>query len=835
MLLAILLGCQGSTPATVVTSSGVVVSGETYSARADSAWAAVGSVTLSPGGRDYIAKVNTAVAVDVPGKLQGLPEGAKVVDLRTSPARAALEGTDEKAAAEAVRAAGAKILVVHTGTRASFDRTSVVLSRLVHHDELRWFQLARVEDGALVYLVTDGQLAFPPELAAPATAWVRATLSGANPSPFPSVKPERSDFQIITSIRRQGHELAVSLATCGTLDKCLSENATELEAFHRRNREPLGLPKLADDMANIVIEIHRVTEKAYVVPRDDAPLRDLWEMGLDGALIIDQPSADEKASGKKASTAVWPGAVAANRSYTHPDQFLKALAREFRMDSVRPWRDDGNDLYLLRTTHYMEQRDASLIPLYRGVPPVPMDFVNLTTARDSVVYAGEWYLANLKPDGVVTYKYWPEENRYSNEYNHVRHTLATWNLWQAWQLDPRPEFLEGANRATRWTMSTLVERDGTNLPAWEREKVEASPLRDEILKEGMAYFTFANNTKLGSVVVHLMGALAVAKSTNDHSQDEIFRKLGRYVLFSNLPDGSWDAYHVPPGHPADDDKNDIVPGEAALALVYLYEYFGDERYLEPLPKFFEYYKPWFRQRSARKKPGAPWPAFTYTNQDRLDMVQFGPWSVMAANAYTRVRPQETEVAEFGFEVAKWMIDSYEYTEANSPFPDYVGGYYKFEGELPAMQAFCYGEGTAAAYQMALRMKPELAPYFEKHTRETVRIAMQMQHHGLSVYPYSRPDEVKGGIKYALNEPKVRIDYVHHALSTVYQWLEGARVDPNLPESARREPDAMMREMMRRMDFPSARAPGTPVRTSVPASTGSVHVLEVVDESDGGGE
>lgn len=833
MLLAIVLGCDGAAPPAVVTSSGVVVSGETYSARADAAWAAVGTVTLSAGGRDYVAKVNTSVAVDVPEKLQGLPEGTKLVDLRASPARAALEGTDEKAAAEAVRALGAKLLVVHTGTRASFDRTNVVLSRLVHHDELKWFQLARVEDGALVYLVTDGQLAFPPDLAGAAVTWLRATLAGERPSPFPPVKPERSDFQIITTIRRQGAELAVSLSTCNTLDKCLAENASELEAFHRRNREPLGIPRLADDMANIVFEIQRVTEKAYVVPRDDAPLRDLWEMGLDGALIIDQPSDEEKATGKKPVTAVWPGSVGTTRSFTNPDQLLKALAREYRMDSVRPWRDAGNDLYLLRTTHWLEQPDHSLVQLYRGVPAVPMDFVNTTTARDSIVLAGEWYLANLKPDGVVTYKYWPEENRYSNEYNHVRHTLATWNLWQAWTLDPRPEFLEGAQRAARWTMSTLVVHDGTNMPAWEREKVEASPLRDEILKEGMAYFTFANNTKLGSVVVHLLGMLEVAKSTKDHSQDDLIRKLGRYVLFSQQADGSWDPYHVPPGHPADDDKNDIVPGEAALALVYLYEYFGDERYLEPLPKFFEYYKPWFRQRSARKKPGAPWPAFTYSNQDRLDMVQFGPWSVMAANAYTRVRPQETEVAEFGFEVAKWMIDSYEYTEANSPFPDYVGGYYKFEGELPAMQAFCYGEGTAAAYQMALRMKPELAPYFEQHTRETVRIAMQMQHNRLSVYPYSRPAEIEGGIKYALNEPKVRIDYVHHALSTVYQWLVGAKLDPNLPETARREPDPMMREMMRRMDYPSARPEGAPVRHSVPPSEGMVHVIEVDEEGEGG--
>ena len=42
-----------------------------------------------------------------------------------------------------------------------------------------------------------------------------------------------------------------------------------------------------------------------------------------------------------------------------------------------------------------------------------------------------------------------------------------------------------------------------------------------------------------------------------------------------------------------------------------------------------------------------------------------------------------------------MIDSYMWTAEKAPFPDYVGGYYKLPHELPAMQGFCYAEGTAA--------------------------------------------------------------------------------------------------------------------------------------------
>ena len=135
-----------------------------------------------------------------------------------------------------------------------------------------------------------------------------------------------------------------------------------------------------------------------------------------------------------------------------------------------------------------------------------------------------------------------------------------------------------------------------------------------------------------------------------------------------------------------------------------------------------------------------------------------------------------------------MIEAYEWTEETAPWPDYVGGYYKMPNELPAMQAFCYAEGTAAAYKLALAAgRTEEAAFFEKHTRETVRFGLQMQLDPLSTYGFTRPAQVEGGIRYAMNEPKVRIDYVHHALSAMYQWYQGAAEDPALPEAVRTGP------------------------------------------------
>lgn len=824
-LLPLLAACQPATLGGVVTQSGsgVLVQGPDYAARARNAWAAAPSVSLSPLALELITKIGAPVVIDAPGTYSGISPDTKTIELQAKEYQDALMGTDEQALSSLLRATGARILIIHSTIGPSLDRDKRVLSRLAHHDDLHLFELAGVEDGAYVYLLVDRPLSFPPDIAGAAIRWVRDTLEGKKPSPFPPQKAERKDWNLVTTIRGQGQELSFSLAAGVTLDRALFETVNDLESKYRRDKEILGFPRLDRGMPVYQIEMHRLTERAWVVPRTDEAMEDIFELGIDGAIMIERPSDAEKKQGKNGQSGVFPGSVAAVRGYTSATSFLKAEAREFKWDSVRPWKDEGVELQMFRDVHWTEVPTTipdpanpgamvaahAIVPFVRGTTPVPLSTVNLDSVRDSILMAGEWYLNNLKADGAVTYKYWPEDARFSNEDNHVRHTLATWNLWEAWTLDPRPEFLEGAIRSQNWTLQSLQIRDASNLKGWELDAVNASPMKDEILQHGMSYYTWGNNTKLGSVVVALLGMIEVARSTNDHQYDEIMRQQGRFVQFMERADGSFSGYHVPKEHPYYTFVNDIVPGEAALSLVYLAEYFDDPSFLSGLPKFFEHYKGWYAERASKRSNVGAWPAYIYDNETRLELVQFGPWTVMAAAAYTRAVPEAHDVATFGLEVGKWMIDAYEYTDANAPFPDYVGGYYKFQGELPAMQAFCYGEGTSAAYDMALRMDPSQAAYFELHSRETVRFAMQMQHDNLDSRPYSRPELIFGGIKYAMNEPKVRIDYVHHALSAMYQYLIAARKDPNLPSSVKAGYTDEQRQVLRLAGHPSLRPAGIP--------------------------
>lgn len=757
------LSCDQSTSteatSTAYTKKGIIVAhAGGYEARILEALGKVSNDTLSKKAVERVTGNRGSILIDDPSKVSGLPDDAEVAGLfDDEKVKDALLSNDEVAVADMLYEKGVRTVIVHHGVAPSTDVGRQVLSRLYHHDYLTRFQLLRVTEGSYIYRLRKQAVEFDPKLAANIIGYVRARLSGAAPSTVPDIKSETGQWTFVASLRGQGRELAVAFSQDRNLKTSLEELVQDLERRHRRRIEYYGFPPLKDHIKDLKVELHRVVERAYIEPRNDEFLARYWELGIDGTFML---TADKK------NRAVLPGSVAYTRSLNRPDRFLRTAAKEGRMPSKRPWREKGAHFESFRTRHYAETGDGRLIELFRGFKMVPMNAVTIDRIREGVVKAGEWYLTNLQPDGSVVYKFWPEENRYANENNLVRHTLSTWNLVQAYEMDPRPEFLDAARKTLEFTQSKML--------------TETDDEHGEML-----YYRYKNNVKLGAVVINILGVVDLAKQTGSKEYDDLLIKLGNFTKFMAEDNGKFLGYHVPKGHPYHGKTNDIVPGEAALALVYLADYFDDDSWLEPLDKYWEYYMPLFRARAAKKNVDAPWPYYTYDNTTRLSLVQMGPWTVMAANAY-HARTGNQEVAEFGLEVARWMIDTYQWSEDRTPWPDYLGGYFKLQEELPAMQAFCYAEGTAAAYQLAIRAAPEQVEYFETSTREAMRLALAMQYTELDTYAFSRPQQVMGGIRYALNETKVRIDYVHHAVSAMYQYVRAAEADPRLPASVRGE-------------------------------------------------
>ena len=808
MLLA-LLGCAGGTKAEL-TGKAIVVSAASRDARVDKALDLAGNARLHEGIVANLSQGEVKVWADAPDKILGLPGEMKAEGIYDNPERRALMwGTDEAALHQAMLDDGAHVLILRWDILGSVDRGKWVASRLYHDDYRQHFELMAVDNHYRIYKVTPKSKQFPPQLAQLTADIIRTRLRGETIPALPSFPTEDGrKWNLMATIRYDGgRELATGMCFRESYADCALELARDLEREHRRYQEWFGHPPVDQVADELLIHVHRISERAIVYATERQQVEALWEKGIDGAIIIEP---------EKSKAAVIPGSLAYTRSYVETDRMLRHGAAEFHMSSLRPWREPQNMLEKVRSIEYVqypesEEMPSKVVPLFRGVPPVPMASVDLPRLEESVVAAGEWYLENLHPNdqplayapGQVTYKMWPSENRYSDEYNLVRHTLATWNLVQAYNTEQRPEFIEGAERALDWTLTwrkTETLPDGTKMTFIEYPQVDEEGRKmlvgdPSIPPAPVEDLHPAHNRKLGSVVVGLMGIIDLARATDDHKYDELMVEMGNFVLHMQEDDGRFNPYYVPATHSYYGERNDIVPGEAALALVMLYEYTGDEKWIAPIPPYFAFYEGWWDQRVGNASTENAWPERLYVNdQDRLDLVQFGPWSVMAANAYHRSTGDDSGT-DFAMRVGEWMIDSYMWDEERAPWPDYVGGYYKNANELPAMQAFCYAEGTAAAYQLALRSRPEKVEYFEKHTRETARFALQMQYDDLSIYPFSRGQEVYGGTRYTMTETKVRIDYVHHSLSAVYQYIEGAKLDPNLPAEVKRSPLRVQMEAM----------------------------------------
>jgi hypothetical protein len=682
-----------------------------------------------------------------------------------------LLGTDEASAAVALRKAGVRGLVIHRDYAMALDRDASVLSRLANHDGLSWYDLEYVTSEQLIYTVRDTSKELSASIGDNLLAALRARLENKTP-PRSSWRP--NGVRLLASIRLQGDTLAIRHATGNDIEKVLDDVADKLRRRWERAVETQGTGTLDARLPDARLEIQVVTERATVEPRTKYELNDLWEMGVDG-MMLSAPDG----SGDKAFVYL-PGSEASTHSHKTYEEFFKfavrKMADEASWTSRKPWEDGDNQLTIFRTQHFMDRRPGGGggVKMFRGLPEVAMADMTDESIRDMLVSGGEWWLRNMHPDNSFVYKYWPDQNRFSTEYNEVRHILAARDLADTWRYRHDPRYLAGSRRAMDWLLQFEVK------PTDPSTQGLPAPGPDSIL------FRYPKespngkpaNQKLGTVAVALLGWVQWAKATGSHDEDGRIRAMAKYVLSQRDSNGKFQPYNVPSGHPYQGQVNDIVPGEAALALGDVAEYFNDKSWLAFFPKFIEYYQPWFESRAAKKNVYGRCPISTYTNDVRLELVQFGPWSVMANKQYYKLTKDE-RAAKFGLTVADWMIDNYQWSEERSPFPDYVGGYYKMPEELPAMQTFCYSEGTAAAYSMAIDYAPDRKGKYEKSTREALRFLQVMQYDDVDSYYAARPELIRGGIKYALNEGKIRIDYVGHGLSTVSQYLDAREKDPSV--------------------------------------------------------
>ena len=193
-------------------------------------------------------------------------------------------------------------------------------------------------------------------------------------------------------------------------------------------------------------------------------------------------------------------------------------------------------------------------------PPLDAD-----GAHAAAVAAGDWLVANLDDAGRFTYGFDRNTGEDNPDYSIVRHAGATVSLLQLVAAG-EDRFLAPAERALGY-----LERRRFDHGDW-------SAIADD-----------GSRPRLGVAGFMVVALLLYRDATGDGRQDDLARRLGRFIVAQQEASGAMRAYwDRTTGLPVPDEYGPFATGEALWALVELDNRFSDEGWWEHAEPTFRY-------------------------------------------------------------------------------------------------------------------------------------------------------------------------------------------------------------------------------------------------------
>lgn len=164
------------------------------------------------------------------------------------------------------------------------------------------------------------------------------------------------------------------------------------------------------------------------------------------------------------------------------------------------------------------------------------------------------------PDGKFVYEVNNNSGRQNESYNIVRHAGAIYALGMYNDAHPDPKVVETMARAVDFTREHYMERglQANQLIIWSNPLDSASTTQDQY-------------AELGATALGIVAFAELRKAEPSLVPLEQLQSLGRTLLFFQKKDGSFIHKYRPRTGPVQNWHSLYYPGEAALALVYLYE------------------------------------------------------------------------------------------------------------------------------------------------------------------------------------------------------------------------------------------------------------------------
>ncbi len=225
---------------------------------------------------------------------------------------------------------------------------------------------------------------------------------------------------------------------------------------------------------------------------------------------------------------------------------------------------------------------------------------------DAIELGGEWFLNN-QDENFIHYTYRPYDDTHDEEHHAMREMGAMWSIARLgeWLNDDR--YSELATKGFNYFRKSFKYVEDQDM-----YYVNITPSKIKL-----AYNAFAILTLI---------------ELDYPNKDVILERLANGILYQQNPNGSLRTFF----YSLRATGVDYYPGESLLSLMALYEYSGDERYLEAVEKAFPYYRNYWRNKKNTAFP--PWQSRAY-------------YKLYKATG-------DREVAKFIYEMADYMLEEY---------------------------------------------------------------------------------------------------------------------------------------------------------------------------------
>lgn len=337
----------------------------------------------------------------------------------------------------------------------------------------------------------------------------------------------------------------------------------------------------------------------------------------------------------------------------------------------------------------------------------------------------DWLLSMQNPEGRFQYWYDPVENRYSapDDDNFLRQAGTAYAMALAYEQSGAPKYLDSVQRAISYQLKFIKHLDGDK-----------------------AFFMFRSKAKLGGTALPMLTMLKLRELTGTREFDTVLKPCAEMILYlqEKYDSGQYKSTYVYNGK-YDHEKRTgwesrIYPGEAMLALSFMYKTFGDERYRQSIDRAYGF----------------------YYLKDRWMFQSYLPWTISAMAMMFDLTGDKT-YADYAVVLTDQLLSQ----QILNPFIAEVGGFHA----IPSVNTSAYLEGLGDAVRVAAALKDQDLEFrYRRSMILGMQWILQLQFRSDNPDQYPEPQKALGGFSTRKTLALQRIDNTQHSISALVKGL-----------------------------------------------------------------